>query len=59
MKFKLIVAVGLSFFSTVSIAEKYTFSPVRIDISVNEQRKTYPITAIGAAIFTIFCFDRV
>ena len=51
MKFKLIVAVGLSFFSTVSIAEKYAFSPVRIDISVNEQRKTYPITAIGAAIF--------
>lgn len=51
MKFKLIVAVGLSFFSTASFAEKYTFSPVRIDISVNEQRKMHPITAIGTAIF--------
>ena len=39
MKFKLIVAVGLSFFSTASFAEKYQFSPVKIDISVNEQRK--------------------
>ena len=53
MKFKLITAVAasLSFFSTASFAEKYTFSPVKIDISINEQRKMHPITAIGTAIF--------
>ena len=51
MKFKLIAAVGLIFFSTTSIAEKYQFSPVKIDISVNEQRKMHPITSIGTAIF--------
>jgi hypothetical protein len=51
MKLQIISAFTLCFVSTFSFAEKHTFSPVKIDISVNEQKKTHPLTAIGTAIF--------
>lgn len=51
MKYKIIAILTMSLLSTLSFAEKYSFSPPRVKLSINQQKKIHPLTFIGQATF--------
>ncbi|ENV46318.1 hypothetical protein P255_00457 [Acinetobacter brisouii CIP 110357] len=51
MKFKIISILAMSLLSTFSFAKKYNFTPAKVTLSVNEQKKRHPLTYVGQAVF--------